>query len=79
MDKGYEQTIHRKEVQIANKHMNQGNANSSKKFFLAIDWINLKKHKLKCNTRFLPIKVAKTPIIDEGEEDRYFHTQLVGM
>lgn len=33
MDKGYEQTIHRKEVQIANKHMNQGNANSSKKRF----------------------------------------------
>ena len=46
MDEGYEQTVHRKEIQIANKHMNQGNANSNKKL-LAIDWINLKKHKLK--------------------------------
>lgn len=31
MDEGYKQTVHRKEIQIANKHMNQGNANSNKK------------------------------------------------
>ena len=63
--------------------MNQGNANSNKKL-LAIDWINLKKHKLKWNIHFLPIKVAKIEKIDntncyESEKDRYFHTQLVGM